>query len=598
MKKLFPQCSILSAFSLLITLLINACSVEDLTKDLTIYTGNTFLVNPISIQVGDAAHLESVPEGLIVSIEGRDKAKIFTLLGESKIEAVSGIVSLTVKSSETPTVTNPLEFTLILSAPNYVTIRKNYLITRNAELSTDKISMVNLLDTPEGVSVQNTSFTSTALGTEKDIAFVSPMSNGKYEHVQVNMNAGTQALAADGSILSGTVQTQLVHYDARSEASLKGIPEGFSNLTVKIGGTTGKTLMSPSGFYSLSMTAGNREISKFSQALDVTMDIDENYYSTQHSRKIQAGDVLDVISRKETEAIWTAETKATVVNVGGQLKVNFKQAHLSIWVLGELTQIADICTRRALTINSDLPTWVGECTARAKYTYKVVNAKNMNIIYKEGSTFFNNGEILDDSLYSDNKIDINFVVFDAAGKMVYVSPPQNLCANPSINVIGKLPVNKSIVANINVSGVCTSSGGISTVLVPDNVNVWFRNMATPANTPYNGWAPLVTVLNGKGCAKGLVAGESYDFALPIVNNDDRFQQTFSKCLKQPKGLKIPETGDLVITVKSPVYKLDQVLTIKRLQDGVYEVNYDRYPLPTNICDELNNRYSTFIKKVN
>jgi hypothetical protein len=378
MKNIFPKVAASVLAASLVVFLISSCSVEDLTKDLTIYTSNNFLVSPISIQIGDAAHLKDVPKDLIVSIEGRDKAKIFSLTGESKIQPMSGIVALAVKTVESPTVANPIEFTLVLSAPNYVTVRKNYTLTRNQELSSDKVAMVNLTDMPEGVSVENTSFASTTSGTTQAVAFESPLSGGKDEQTSVKINAGTQTLAADGSVLAGTIQAQLVHHDAHSEASLSGIPEGFSNLLMKSGTTTSKAVMNPAGFYSLSMTANGKEVSKFSQPLDVTMDIDPAFYNTAQNRKIQAGDILDVISRTETDLVWTAETKATVVNIDGALKVQFKQAHLSFWVIGNLTQTNNVYQTQ-LKINSDLPTFLGDCSPRTNYKYKVVNATNENI---------------------------------------------------------------------------------------------------------------------------------------------------------------------------------------------------------------------------
>jgi hypothetical protein len=597
MKKLSSKFSILSAFALFVTLLINACSVEDLTKDLTIYTGNNFLVNPISIQIGDAAHLQNAPDELTVSIEGRDKAKIFSLLGESKIHVVGGIVALAVKTPDAPTMTNPIEFTLVLSAPNYLTVRKNYTLTRDGALSSDKIAMINLTDAPAGVSVQNTSFSSAATGTAENVALASPMSIGKEEQTRVTINAGTQPLAADGSVLSGTIQAELVHYDARSEASLSGITEGFNNLMVKTGTTTAKTIMNPAGFYSLAMSASGKSVSKFSQPLDVTMDIDPDFFNEAENRKIQAGDVLDVISRTESESVWTVETKAVVTNVNGHLKANFKQPHLSFWVMGNLTQAQDVCTTQ-LKINSDLPTSVADCAARASYKYKLVNAANNSIVYKEGTTFFNNGEILDNDVRSDNKIDVQFIILNMADVIVYTSPAQNLCNNPSINIIGKLPANNSVVANVNVSGFCAAgAGSINTELVPNGVNLWYRNMASPDNAPFGGWSQLVTITNGKGCAKGLVAGQTYDFALPVATTANFFiLQTFSKELKQPKGLTIPLTGDLEVKVKSPVYNLDQMFTIKRSSDGVFDVTYVRYPLPTNICQEIDKRFSVYILK--
>jgi hypothetical protein len=597
MKNIFPKVAAMTFAVSLAVFLVSSCTVQDLTKDLTIYTSNNFLVSPISIQIADAAHLDAAPQDLIVSIEGRDKAKIFSLTGESKIQAMSGIVALAVKTVDMPTAANPLEFTLVLSAPNYVVVRKNYVLTRNAELSTDKVAMVNLTDMPEGVSIENTSFASAASGTTQVVAFESPLSGGKDEQTSVKINAGTQTLAADGSVVSGTIQAQLVHHDAHSEASLSGIPEGFNNLTVKVGTTTGKTIMNPAGFYSLSMSAGGKEVLKFSKPLDITMDVDPEFFSTVHNRKIQAGDELDVISRTENETAWTVETKATVVSVNGELKVNFKQPHLSFWVLGDLTKTQDVCTTQ-LKINSNLPSTFGDCAPRTGYKYKVVNANNMNIVYRDGTTFFNNGEILDSDVRSDNKIDIKFVISDMANVVVYTSPAQNLCNNPSIDVIGKLPVNKSVVCNINVSGFCAAGAGtINAELVPNGVNLWYRDMNGSPNAPFGGWLQLVTIIDGKGCAKGLMAGGTYDFALPVATAPGQFQlQTFTKELKQPKGLTVPISGDLVVNVKSPVYNLDQTFTIVSQGNGVYALTYLKHPLASNICEEIDKKFSVYVIK--
>jgi hypothetical protein len=597
MKRLISSISAIVFALIFSAIFIGSCTIGDLTKDLTIYTGNAFLVNPMSIQVGDAAKLEVVPTDLSVTIEGRDKAKIFTIFGESKIRAVSGIVSLAVKTTDAPTTANPLEFTVVFSAPNFVTVRKNYTLTDAIpELSTEKVAMINLAAAPTGVSVQNTTFASTATGTAADVAFASPLTTGKSEQASIVVKAGTKPLAADGTALTGSVETQLVHYDIRSEASLSGIPEGFSGITLKDATSTGKASVNPAGFYTMSMKVGGVEVSKFSTPLDVTMDVDPSYFNVAQGRAVQAGDVLDVISRGENETTWAAETQATVVNVGGKLKASFKQSHLSIWIVGSTTR--SICVN-ALKVTSDLPTAGKDANcaiARATYNYKLVDAKNTRLVYKRGSSTLGNGEILDNSVIVDTRITTQLIVSDALNNLIYTSPAQNLCtSNSTFNLVGKLPANKSIVAKLNVSAFC--GGAINTVLTPSNITLFYRNMASPANTPFGAWYPLVTVVDGKACAKGLVAGSSYDFAMPVATTSGQLEmQTFSKELKQPTGLKIPETGDLVIDIISAVYNVNTTLTIKKLADGTYDLTYLKYPLPANICTELDKKFSVFLKK--
>jgi hypothetical protein len=597
MRKLFSNCLPIAAAVVLAASIFNGCTVADLTKDLTIYTGNSFLVNPISIQVGDAAKLESVPEELVVTVEGRDKAKIFTIFGESQLKAVSGVVALAVKTTDAPTAANPLEFTLVLKAPNFVTVRKNYVLTETiAEISTDKIAMINLADLPTGVSLKNTSFATMPTGIANDISFTSTLSTGKTEQANVVVKTGTKVLAADGTALSGTVETQLMHYDAKTEASLSGISEGFSGLTLKDATTTGKANMNPAGFYSMTMKVGNTEVSKFSTPLDVSMDIDPNYFNVAQGRKVQAGDVLDIISRTETEAIWTAESQATVVNVAGKLKINFKQPHLSIWIYGTTTR--NVCMQQ-LKVTSDLPTASKDANcavARTTFKYKLVDANNPSLVYKKGASTLANGEILDNFVVADTRVSAKLVVLDANDNVLYTTPAQNICTSfANFSLLGKLPANKSVVAKLNVSAFC--GGAINTVMTPSNLSLFYRNMASPANAAFGGWAPLVTIVDGKACAKGLIAGESYDFAMPVATSAAQISmQTFSRELKQPNGLKIPLTGDLTVNVVSTVYNVNTTLTIKKQADGTYDLTYLKYPLPANICTELDKKFSTFLKK--
>ena len=594
MKKIFS--SVVAAIIAvgLSTFFVVSCSVEDLTKDLTLYTGNAFLVNAISIQVGDAAKLESVPDQLTITVEGRDKDKIYTMFGEKKIRAIGGILSLAVKTVDAPSATQPLEFSLVFSAPNYTTVKRNYSLKTSSNLKVDEVKMVSTTAPPTGVSVQNSSFASTAAtGVAQDVTFTSPLTNGKTEQITAVLKAGTKVLLADGNALSGTIQTQLVHFDTRSEASLSGLPEGFAGLSLKEGTTTSQINIVPAGFYSMNMTIGTSKVSNFSAPLDVTMDIDPEYYDVDLGRKIQAGDVLDVISRDENATVWNSETQATVALVNGKLKASFKQPHLSIWVIGRKTK--SVCTTD-LKVTTDLPTASKDANcsvARETFRYKLVDAQNNNLVYKSGQSTLGNGEVLD-MVFSDPKISTKLIVMDAQYKAIYTTSSQSLCNNATFDLRGKLPTNKSIVVNVNVSAYC--EGAINTVFTPSNVTLFYRDMASPANAPFGGWLPLITVVDGKGCAKGLIVGKTYDFGLAVPVSATQFEmQTFSKDLKQPNGLTIP-TGDLVIDVVSGVYNINKTLTIKKQADGSYNLDYTKYALPDNICTELDKKFSVFLTK--
>ena len=464
MKNLFPKIAIVLVAISLSTFFVVSCSVQDLTQDITLYTGNGFLTNPITIQVGDAAKLENVPDQLTITVEGRDKSKIFTMFGQSKIQAIGGIISLAVKMADAPTPTQPLVFTLVFTAPNYTTVRKNFNLTAGGDLQTQEVKMINLTAPPTGVSVQNSSFTSTtATGTAQDVPFASPLTNGKVEQVNLTIKAGTKPLAADGSVLSGTIQTELVHFDGRSEASLNALPEKLAGLTLKQGTTTGQVNMDVASYYSMNMTVGTTKVAKFSTPMDVSLDIDPDFYMVALDRKVKEGDVLDIISRDESETTWASETQATVTNVNGKLKANFKQPHLSIWMIGSFSNSIKIVFP---SVSTDLPVAgkdVNCSVARQTFKYKII-AANSNKVYSSGTSTLGNNEVLSDTVITDNKSKVKMVVYDTKGKELYRTAAQCLFSNPVFNLKGNLPANKSVVVKLNVGAFC--GGAINTVLTP------------------------------------------------------------------------------------------------------------------------------------
>jgi hypothetical protein len=102
-----------------------------------------------------------------------------------------------------------------------------------------------------------------------------------------------------------------------------------------------------------------------------------------------------------------------------------------------------------------------------------------------------------------------------------------------------------------------------------------------------------------GCAKGLIAGETYDFAIAVPTAPGvSTLQTFSKELKQPKGFTVPISGNLIVNVNSPVYSFNDIFTIKPEagEPGVYNINYPRCPIPLKACEEIDNKFSVYVLK--
>jgi hypothetical protein len=122
-------------------------------------------------------------------------------------------------------------------------------------------------------------------------------------------------------------------------------------------------------------------------------------------------------------------------------------------------------------------------------------------------------------------------------------------------------------------------------------------MNGPANAPFGGWLQLASITNGQGCAKGLIAGGTYDFKLPVPNESGQLvDQSFSNEFKQPKGVTIPTTGNFSVTIKSNLHNFDQTFTIKNQGNGIYDLEYLNNPLTPKACEDLNKKFSVYIVK--
>lgn len=579
-------------------LFVISCSPADLTKDLTLTVGSDFLVNPFSVQIYDAADPKKIPAGATVTIEGRDKNKIFSVLGKKKIDIVSGIIALATKQLDAPSATQTLEFTIVISAPNYLERRKSYVLKKPTtnQVQSDDLSMVNLTALPSGASMATATFSSTiGTGTSAAVNINSPLTGGKTEASNVKINPSTKMLAKDGTELTGTISAGLVHFDSKTQSSFSALPGGITPTNVKDanGANLGSAVMIPATWYCLDMKVGDKVVDRFSQPVDVVSNIDPTMLNPLTGKVIKEGDSLTIMSLSPGSDIWTKESVAVVQKIGDKMQVSYKQNHLSDW--GMFFYFPAPCSNR-LIITSDLPNPSlndNTCSVPTNnYYYEVFNPFAPWAVMASGYSNFGNLTelttiwvwnipILNNAQIRVRKDDGTWVFGD----------PFNVCFAPSIDMTNKLPKPNSVAVSIDVAGVC--KGAINTTFVP-TAALYYKDMGIPNDR----WKNLVYVKSGKACATGLVVGRSYDFGIAISPDDNNLDKTIismAKELKQPNGLKIPQ-GDTSITVASTVWSYNHTFDIKKVNGSQYNLSYPSFALPDNICTEISNRFSVFVGK--
>ena len=577
-----------------------SCSREELTKDLNLYVGTEFLVNPITLQILDARQANKLPADATITIEGRDKDKIYSLLGEKKLTLIDGVVALAVKKGDLPSENNPLEFSVAISAPNYLTKHLDYVLKKSDAMVAD-IAMINVTTPPEGLSIAQNQFNSIAYnGVPTKVEINSATHNDKKEFSKVTVMPSTKMLTKEGREVSGKIESMIVHSDAKSIQSVSEIPGWGSSVKVKqADGQIAENVIESAGFFELKMHVGDIKIEKFSAPIESESYIDANTYNPESARKIQAGDQLSVLSLSEGNEIWNDEGVAIVQNAdNGKLKIAFKLNHLSHYAYGWKRHYCNA----ELRVSSAITNWTKDykCSQPLReYFYKIIDADDASKVYEKGWSTFGNGCYLESSAFPENtKVKVAIYERKHASTPLFTSDVVTPCNSNVLYIPSNaLPKDNSVVVKVNVSGLC--KGSINTTFLP-SVSILYREL----NNSESQWEHLVTLSPGRntstGCARGLVEGKTYDFAVAMNMNGKNELLTFAKTLRQPQGLTIKEQ---TIKVSSEFWGytaangFQENFEIKKTPGtNLFELNYPNCPLPEKACQEIENNFSAFVKK--
>lgn len=587
-----------SVIALVFTLI--ACNADSLLNDVNIQIGTELLYNPVNLQVLDARMDGTIPQNATVTIIGKDKDKVFSVLGEKTLKVNSqGIINIGIPRNFKPSIAAPLEFMVIVNAPNYLEARKSLTIGDITKQSLEQARMVNLASPPKGVSIEsNTTISVNATtGVTQEIAFNTPTVTGKTEDATVKVASGTKMFDKDGAPVSGDIKVTLVHFDAVNESSISSFPGGlaFSNATDPNGNSLGSGIFTTFGFIAMNMTANGKEVKTFSQPLDMEIDINPNIYRPIYQRNVREGDTLPIWSMNETTSKWNAETYALIVNRNGKLKASFKQKHLSWWNIDDPSCSSGFwwnppappcvsCNNPQVSILSDLPAG----SPKSSFHVDIVSPTNPSAhVWNMGGDLTNlsNGTIIPFSNFAgggstNQNTGLVFMIYSKepwnGGQLLYTSPTVYPCQNAVLDLRGKLPntlidPNKIPTINLNFSAVCSGS---TTVTIYPTVTIYYKEVNVDV-----AWRVLGTISNGKGTTTGLIPGKKYKFA---IFHGTLERTTDDMGLKD--GFEMP-SGDAVIPINSSVYSINETFTIRK-EGNAYNLNYLNFPVPEKLCAEF------------
>ncbi len=551
---------------------ISSCGkIEDIASETGIVLDTDLLTHFATLQYVDASDPATAPEGIQIEILGKDKDKIYSVLGEKNITPDGGnFVNLGVRKIVAVDENDPLEFTIKVTAAGYLPSYRNVTLYNLEDFQFITIPLVREGTDAEGIAFRTTHLSFGASGTPKEAHFKSRTPLSTLQPIEVRIPAQTEAFGANGQKLQGEAVVQIGHFDPYSPMALKAFPGelAVASFLNEEGFDRGPSGLRPLAFYSLDIYVAGQEAKTFSQPLRVKVTFDAHALHPLTGKPLQAGDELVVASFDEKAAVWKQEkTLAVQQNQAGRLFATFEQAHLSFWFIGA---VPPGCAYTVFRIQSDIPKLAD--IFRTFYTELVDAATDQPIAQGRYFRFYNFERIF---VFFPPSGTVKMRIWDGdevcKDDMLFESDPFDLCAGTffsptNIDIGNSLRKDEWIEIYVEVSGVCPNG-----LTVRPTLPVLFKDPTCPAYTL------LGNMKEGKGWTTKLRQGQYYDFAIIYAGLDRRI------------SLQVP-TQDTIINIVSPVYNFTETIVVDYVpgSNGVGQklhLNYQNIQMPQLACDE-------------
>lgn len=464
MKKLYKQKKF-SKLALVLLSCVTALSVllyacKKPTDGIKVLLDSTSLFPaPTLVKFANADSTSATQLGnFAVTISGPGAQYVQMSSGGTDFKVTGGLLSLALTKNATPSVSNPVVFTVSASITGFAPITQTITITKN-DLSVYPVKVVEYAHTPVGTTVIAGTTTGLTTGTlTAAYALTTPKTTTMNEQATITFAAGTQMLDANGIALTGTtLKSSIVQYGTGTDASIQAFPGGLSaplayknDNTKIVGGVNFVT----AGLIQMNLDVSGTTVKKFSKPVAVSIELNTNQINFATQASVQVGEKIPVWSLNEATGEWTNEADATVILDGnGRKAASFSITHLSAWNLdwsyGANFGTFGICGNNlTVTVNPSDPTFKGgpyDVSLQTIYGQYLGGIRGVTIAQGSVFTFTSVPNIPQAKIVVSGGIPyarVQSSIFSACG---------------AGNVVVSMPVgtNNPISVNVDIKGICS-----------------------------------------------------------------------------------------------------------------------------------------------
>ncbi len=292
------------------------------------------IINPtisessVSIRLIDARNNEEIKNST-VSIIGDDANLIFDNSGERPSLVKDGFLELIPVSSNEPTNSRPIRFSIKVENKDYFSTLAPVAISKKGN-QTIEIKLINKSTLVDGVGFTEKTYTLDSDQTlqQEEVLTAIPSNNGSGKAV-VTIGGDVKFSDANNVGIKNNLKIEFAYFNHLDESTIAAFPGGLEATTEN----NENVVFKSAGLVSLKMQDADGKIIK-NLSKPITMNITIPDGSTDSENKpIVVGTLIPVWSLNEITGKWKLEDTAKVYSDNGELKTEFKMSHLSYWNL-------------------------------------------------------------------------------------------------------------------------------------------------------------------------------------------------------------------------------------------------------------------------
>ncbi|MCB0641916.1 MAG: hypothetical protein KDC44_09765, partial [Phaeodactylibacter sp.] len=130
-----------------------ACKKErliNLTDGIVLNVNTDIVDTPVSISFVNDRPGGAIPDHITIDVLGDGAPDIYTLTGDQEFTVIQGLVNIGIDKSASPSPEDPIEFSLLATAPGFLPAVHKVVITSDQSHQHVVVTMVEEDDLPEG----------------------------------------------------------------------------------------------------------------------------------------------------------------------------------------------------------------------------------------------------------------------------------------------------------------------------------------------------------------------------------------------------------------------------------------------------------------